>query len=286
MPSSASPTPVPMPLSLHDALPIWSRTWSAARSIRRIAARRPPPSATDSSARRTCPRPRRCSPSPRRTTSPAPPTSPPSASACGRSRSEEHTSELQSLRHLVCRLLLRPLLCPCPFPYTTLFRSGRGHGPPRGPSGVSPRADRRHPPRTPPLDAPAPGRGAARRHREGLRRRHRRLRHLRRAPADDRDRKSTRLNSSHLGISYAVFCFAHSCAHAPFPTRRSSDLVEDMVRREVHQAYRRAQTAAIRHGLLRSTHLPQAEALLAVTEKDYVAGTADFATFGERLRTI
>src|ERR1035438_9494955 len=25
---------------------------------------------------------------------------------CGRSRSEEHTSELQSLRHLVCRLLL------------------------------------------------------------------------------------------------------------------------------------------------------------------------------------
>src|SRR5262245_64617312 len=25
-------------------------------------------------------------------------------------------------------------------------------------------------------------------------------------PARDRDRKSTRLNSSHLGISYAVFC--------------------------------------------------------------------------------
>src|SRR5262245_51448770 len=39
-------------------------------------------------------------------------------------RSEEHTSELQSLRHLVCRLLLLP---PTPrltlFPYTTLFRS-------------------------------------------------------------------------------------------------------------------------------------------------------------------
>src|ERR1039458_6725129 len=36
-------------------------------------------------------------------------------------RSEEHTSELQSLRHLVCRLLLefRRVL----FPYTTLFRS-------------------------------------------------------------------------------------------------------------------------------------------------------------------
>src|SRR5205814_211677 len=64
-------------------------------------------------------------------------------------RSEEHTSELQSLRHLVCRLLLekktaaaaalrssslarvaelcspgaRPPPSPTPFPYTTLFRS-------------------------------------------------------------------------------------------------------------------------------------------------------------------
>src|SRR5262245_48131205 len=39
------------------------------------------------------------------------------------------------------------------------------------------------------------------------------------------DRKSTRLNSSHLGISYAVFCFrvSHRCLHS-FPTRRSSDL--------------------------------------------------------------
>src|SRR5262245_41648530 len=42
-------------------------------------------------------------------------------------RSEEHTSELQSLRHLVCR----PLLISTPatstlFPYTTLFRSHRG----------------------------------------------------------------------------------------------------------------------------------------------------------------
>src|SRR5207248_268974 len=38
------------------------------------------------------------------------------------------------------------------------------------------------------------------------------------------DRKSTRLNSSHRTISYAVFCFtAHR--HLPsFPTRRSSDL--------------------------------------------------------------
>src|ERR1035438_2077615 len=36
-------------------------------------------------------------------------------------RSEEHTSELQSLRHLVCRLRRSSL-----FPYTTLFRSWRG----------------------------------------------------------------------------------------------------------------------------------------------------------------
>src|SRR5438045_213189 len=41
-------------------------------------------------------------------------------------RSEEHTSELQSLRHLVCRLLLvqRPPTFIL-FPYTTLFRSHR-----------------------------------------------------------------------------------------------------------------------------------------------------------------
>src|ERR1039458_1475566 len=43
-------------------------------------------------------------------------------------RSEEHTSELQSLRHLVCRLLLEMIRRPprsTLFPYTTLFRSRR-----------------------------------------------------------------------------------------------------------------------------------------------------------------
>src|SRR5437870_2742792 len=39
------------------------------------------------------------------------------------SRSEEHTSELQSRGHLVCRLLLRPPPRSTLFPYTTLFRS-------------------------------------------------------------------------------------------------------------------------------------------------------------------
>src|SRR5438034_99583 len=39
------------------------------------------------------------------------------------------------------------------------------------------------------------------------------------------DRKSTRLNSSHTVISYAVFCLSvHDCVLHSFPTRRSSDL--------------------------------------------------------------
>src|SRR6201993_722528 len=128
-------------------------------------------------------------------------------------RSEEHTSELQSRLHLVCRLLLGKMKSSWPqpepggkncslssrmisiramlasaawrpsssiflmirrpprstlFPYTTLFRSGEGPGV-------------RAPPRQP--TAPPPSTGAA-----------------------SRDRKSTRLNSSHLVISYAVFC--------------------------------------------------------------------------------
>src|SRR5436305_4696239 len=61
------------------------------------------------------------------------------------------------------------------FPYTTLFRSRAGR--------------------------------PARRHSEGRRLRARRGPSLRgRAAASARDRKSTRLNSSHVEISYAVFC--------------------------------------------------------------------------------
>src|SRR3712207_7445566 len=69
------------------------------------------------------------------------------------------------------------------FPYTTLFRSRAGHrggGRLRPPDGLSGW----------PADAP--------RH-DRLRGQHQRL--LRRL-----DRKSTRLNSSHANISYAVFC--------------------------------------------------------------------------------
>src|SRR5437870_704264 len=39
------------------------------------------------------------------------------------------------------------------------------------------------------------------------------------------DRKSTRLNSSHVAISYAVFCSLYHLYLHSFPTRRSSDLV-------------------------------------------------------------
>src|SRR2546426_1971188 len=69
------------------------------------------------------------------------------------------------------------------FPYTTLFRSG---GQPGNPGRDLPRM-------------PDPDHHALRRHAddrcqpEGL-------------PGKVRDRKSTRLNSSHLVISYAVFC--------------------------------------------------------------------------------
>src|SRR5690348_2040809 len=139
-------------------------------------------------------------------------------------RSEEHTSELQSPVHLVCRLLLPPPPRSTLFPYTTLFRSksnvivyptsygaqhydlewliapGRaldptkyfivvinkfGNGLSSSPSNTPPPFDRgRYP----------------------------------------QDRKSTRLNSSHPSISYAVFCFPHHRDLHSFPTRRSSDL--------------------------------------------------------------
>src|SRR5947208_338073 len=50
-----------------------------------------------------------------------------------KARSEEHTSELQSPDHLVCRLLLPPPQLPTLSPYTTLFRSSvRGQGPELG----------------------------------------------------------------------------------------------------------------------------------------------------------
>src|SRR5439155_1588681 len=58
-------------------------------------------------------------------------------------------------------------------------------------------------------------------------------------PVPDRDRKSTRLNSSHVAISYAVFCFdSPSLALHSFPTRRSSDLEVLVVELDVREVIR------------------------------------------------
>src|SRR5690625_2819493 len=139
-------------------------------------------------------------------------------------RSEEHTSELQSRGHLVCRLLL-PLPPSSPlFPYTTLFRSHL-HRAPRGPQpqcpvrhgagrrrGRDPRGDRG--------GHPAGAVPAGRQRRRAQQPRW----SVRRGRGGAGDRKSTRLNSSHVAISYAVFCFLSHPALRSFPTRRSSDL--------------------------------------------------------------
>src|SRR3712207_8050524 len=73
------------------------------------------------------------------------------------------------------------------FPYTTLFRS-LGHLVER----VRPPGDERR------------AEEGVKEHREQHRRR--RLRRRARRQPDEVDRKSTRLNSSHANISYAVFC--------------------------------------------------------------------------------
>src|SRR5437899_6485604 len=49
----------------------------------------------------------------------------------------------------------------------------------------------------------------------------------RRRSEDRRDRKSTRLNSSHLGISYAVFCLKKKNEVAPFEVPSHPPLADD-----------------------------------------------------------
>src|SRR5207253_7409728 len=103
--------------------------------------------------------------------------------------------------HSLPNLCLFSFLIPRPpcstlFPYTTLFRSRR-RGSPRARPRPARSGRRRDPTRVQLVD------GA----RAGERERDVRLRgevadHL----FDARDRKSTRLNSSHVAISYAVFC--------------------------------------------------------------------------------
>src|SRR6266700_19764 len=109
-------------------------------------------------------------------------------------RSEEHTSELQSREKLVCRLLLRRPPRSTLFPYTTLFRSRRQQ------VGIAER-----------INGNSPNISGRCQVGESCR----------------PDRKSTRLNSSHVKSSYAVFCYGdHRDLHS-FPTRRSSDLADN-----------------------------------------------------------
>src|SRR2546427_4604312 len=89
------------------------------------------------------------------------------------------------------------------FPYTTLFRStGDGR---RGPCPA-----RRTRPRSRSADRPP-------------RARHRRLRRdeVARLRSAERDRKSTRLNSSHSQISYAVFCLKKKKKKTVKPSQNS-----------------------------------------------------------------
>src|SRR5438552_15847722 len=88
--------------------------------------------------------------------------------------SSEHSSQLHYIYISFFFLMTRRPPRSTLFPYTTLFRS---------PAHAGPLARPRSPPR-----------------------RHRGLRRGARAPPCPGDRKSTRLNSSHQIISYAVFC--------------------------------------------------------------------------------
>src|SRR3712207_8283987 len=85
------------------------------------------------------------------------------------------------------------------FPYTTLFRSAR--------RGTGRRAVQDHPQHAPAAHAADCGEWLAARLRARLwARQDRRAEGGAEQASDREDRKSTRLNSSHANISYAVFC--------------------------------------------------------------------------------
>lgn len=62
--------------------------------------------------------------------------------------------------------------------------------------------------------------------------------------------------------------------------------VEDAIRREVTQALLRARTAETRHTLHLTTHIPQTEQALRVTEGGYQAGVVDFGALTETARAL
>ncbi len=61
---------------------------------------------------------------------------------------------------------------------------------------------------------------------------------------------------------------------------------EDRIRREVAQAFVRAETALAQYELFTTTHIPQAEQALSVTEGAYQAGTVDLLSLLDSLRQI
>jgi outer membrane protein, heavy metal efflux system len=60
----------------------------------------------------------------------------------------------------------------------------------------------------------------------------------------------------------------------------------DGVRRDVEQAWLRVRTAKLRHDLLVTTHLPQAEQAIQVTEASYASGRVDLLALLDMLRTL
>src|SRR5437899_1852000 len=98
--------------------------------------------------------------------------------------------------HLLCAEILRPLPRSLRFPYTTLFRSKRSSGP-----LIQPLC----------LEAGSCGSALPA---------HGRPRCCSSSSVRRQDRKSTRLNSSHLGISYAVFCFKKKKTTSSVPTSK------------------------------------------------------------------
>jgi outer membrane protein TolC len=61
---------------------------------------------------------------------------------------------------------------------------------------------------------------------------------------------------------------------------------QDRVRRQVAQAYARARTATLQHDLALSTHIPQAEQTLRVSETAYQTGSIDFLSLIDSVRRI
>jgi cobalt-zinc-cadmium efflux system outer membrane protein len=62
--------------------------------------------------------------------------------------------------------------------------------------------------------------------------------------------------------------------------------LQDRIRRDVTQAFLRARTALLQHDLFVTTHIPQAEQALRVTESAYSAGAVEFTTLIDTARVL